>query len=46
MAAKFSFICKGRVNKGNDHNFKKLLIVRQILLVSTIRNVWWTVGKI
>ena len=27
-------------------NFKKLLIVKQILLVSTLRNVWRTLGRI
>ena len=26
--------------KGNDHQLKKLLIIRQILLVSTLGNVW------
>ena len=30
-------------NKGNDHHLKKLLIVKQILLVSTIKNVQRTV---
>ena len=29
----------GHENKGNDHQLKKLLIVKQILLVSTLRNV-------
>ena len=31
---------QGDKNKGNDHQLKKLLIVKQILLVSTLRNVW------
>ena len=33
----------GYKNKGNDHHLKKLLIVKQILLVSTIKNVQRTV---
>ena len=33
-------------NKGNDHQIKKLLIVRQILLVSTFVNVQRTVWRI
>ena len=35
-----------KVNKRNDHQLKKLLIVVQILLVSTIGNVWRTVWRI
>ena len=35
--------CRGHDNKGNDHQFKKLLIIKQILLVSTIGNVKRTV---
>ena len=34
---------KGHENKGNDHKFKKLLIVKQILPVNTIGNVKRTV---
>ena len=30
---------QGHENKGNDHQLKKLLIVKQILLTSTIGNV-------
>ena len=30
---------QGYENKGNDHQLKKLLIVKQILFVSTIGNV-------
>ena len=33
-------------NKGNDHQLKKLFIVRQILLVSTLVNVLKTVWRI
>ena len=33
-------------NKGNDHQLKKLLIVKQILLVSTLGNVKITVWRI
>ena len=33
-------------NKGNDYLIKKLLTVKQILLVSISWNVWWTVGRI
>ena len=32
--------------KGNDHQLKKLLIVKQILLVTTLGNVWRTVWRI
>ena len=31
---------------GNDHQLKKLSIVKQILLVSTLGNVWKTVWRI
>ena len=31
--------CIGRKNKGNDHQFKMLLIVKQILFVSTLGDV-------
>ena len=34
------------VNKGNDHQLKKLSIVKQILLVSTLGNVKLTVWRI
>ena len=34
------------VNKGNDHQLKKLLIFKQILLVSTLGNVKRTVWRI
>ena len=37
---------QGHENKGNDHQLKKLLIVKQILLVSTIGNIWGTVWRI
>ena len=37
---------QGRKNNGNDHQLKKLLIVKQILLVSTLRNVLRTVWRI
>ena len=30
---------KGHMNKGNDHQLKSLLILKQILLISTLRNV-------
>ena len=33
-------------NKGNDHQLKKLLIFKQILLVSTLGNVKRTVWRI
>ena len=33
-------------NKGNDFQQRKLLIVRRILLVSTVGNVWRTVWRI
>ena len=36
----------GHYNKGNERQPKKLLIVSQILLVSTLRNVWSTVWRI
>ena len=36
----------GQENKGNDHQLKKLLIVKQILLVSTLGNVQSTVWRI
>ena len=32
--------------KGSDHQLKKLLIVKQILLVSALQNVWRTVWRI
>ena len=32
--------------KGSDHRLKKLLIVKQILLVSALQNVWRTVWRI
>ena len=32
--------------KGYDHQLKKLLIVKQIHLVSTLRRIWWTVWRI
>ena len=35
---------KGHENKGNDH-FKMLLIVRQILLVSNLENVYEQYGE-
>ena len=35
-----------KVNKGNDHQLKKLLTVKQILLVSTMGDVWRTVWRI
>ena len=38
--------CRGHKNKGNDHQFKKFLIVKQILLVSIIRNVKRTLWRI
>ena len=34
---------EGHENKGNDHQLKRLLIVKQILLISTFGNVWKTV---
>ena len=37
---------KGHQKKENDHWLKKLLIVPQILLVSTLVNVWRTVWRI
>ena len=37
---------KGHKNKGNEDQLKKLLIVKQILLVSIFRNVLWTVLRI
>ena len=33
-------------NKGNNHQLKRLLIVKQILLVNTLGNVWRTVWRI
>ena len=33
-------------NWGNDHHFRELLIVKRILLVSTIKNVQRTVQRI
>ena len=42
----FWIIHEGLKNEGNDHQLKKLLIDNQILLVSTLRNVWWTVWRI
>lgn len=35
--------CKGHGKNGNDHKFNKLLIVKQILLVSTVGNIERTV---
>ena len=35
--------CSSHKNKGNDHHFNKLLIVQQILPVSTMGNVKKTV---
>ena len=35
-----------KVNKGNDHQLKKLLTAKQILLVSIIGNVWRKVWRI
>ena len=35
----------GHENKGNDHQLKEFLIVKQILLVSTLRNVKRTVWR-
>ena len=32
--------------KEMNHQLKNLLIVKQILFVNTLRNVWWTVGRI
>ena len=29
-----------------NHQLKNLLIFKQILLVNTLRNVWWIVGRI
>ena len=37
---------QGYEKKRNDHQLKKLLIVKQILLVSTIRNIWGPVWRI
>ena len=37
---------KGHKNKGNEDQLKKLSIVKQILVVSIFRNVWWTVLRI
>ena len=37
---------KGKEKKGNDHQFKKLLILKQILPVDTIGNVKRTVRRI
>ena len=37
---------KGHENKGNDDQVQKVLIVKQILLSSTIGNVWTTVWRI
>ena len=34
---------EGQENKGNDLELKELLIVEQILLVSTVRDAWRTV---
>ena len=36
----------GHWNNGNDHQLKKLLIVKQILLISTTGNIWRTVWRI
>ena len=41
-----SIECKGRENKGNDHQLRKLLIVKQILLVSNKGNVRRSVRRI
>ena len=38
--------CRGYKNKGNDHQFKKFPIVKQILLVCSIGNVKRTVWRI
>ena len=52
MASYFSlqYYCwikhKGHENKGNDQPREKLVMVEQILLVRTIRNVYRTVGRI
>ena len=37
---------EGFKNKGNDHQRNKLLILKQILLVRTLGNVWRTVWGI
>ena len=37
---------KGHKNKGTDHQLKKILIVKQILTVSTLTNVRWPVWRI
>ena len=37
---------KGFINKGNDHQQNKLLVLKQILLVCTLGNVWRTVWGI
>ena len=37
---------KGCENKGNDHQLKRLLIVKQILLDSTLGNIWRTLRRI
>ena len=37
---------QGRKNNGNDHQLRKFLIVKQILLVSTFRNVLRIVWRI
>ena len=37
---------EGHENKGNGHQLKKLSIVKQILLDSTLGNVWRTVWRI
>ena len=40
------YIFWGQENKENDHQLKKLMIVEQILLVGTSKNVWRTVRRI
>ena len=37
---------KGHENKGNDHQLKNVLIVKQMLLVSTLGKVWKTVWRL
>ena len=41
-----SNILESDENKGNDHQGQDVLICRQILLTSSIRNVWKTVRRI
>ena len=36
---------QGNKNKGNDHQHKKLWIVKQILLISTLGNTWKKVWR-